>query len=143
VTERDLNPEVADDIARRSASERDPTRKGCKYDWRQPVVITYWPCALGCGRQVGVSQEEIDAHAHGNARAETYGFPSLPQALPCSDCKAKREQRLADERATALQPRQTEIAAAGAASPTSPSYDPIAAYKPTPRPKPRGGRKLR
>lgn len=135
MTERDLDPEVADDLARRSASERDPARKGCKYDWRQPVVIAYWPCALGCGRQVGVSQEEIDAHAAGNARAETYGFPPLPEALPCPSCKAADARKRDEARAAAQLPRQTEI-------PTTDNPDPIAAYKPTPRAKPRGARKL-
>lgn len=132
----DLDPEVADDLERRSSSERDPARKGCSYSWTAPVPIKTWPCAMGCGRTVDVSQEEIDAHAAGNARAKTYGFPPLPEALPCPTCKAADARKRDEARAAALLPRQTEIT-------TTDNPDPLAAYKPTPRRLPRGGRKLR
>lgn len=88
----DDDPEVAADIARRDASERDParTRGRGAYAWKAPVVAEQWPCALGCGAIVAVTREEIDAHAWGNEQAVSKGFPPIPRELPCAACKATR-----------------------------------------------------
>lgn len=132
MNQRDLDPEVAADLARRDASEREPARKGCTYDWRPPVIVEHWPCAMGCGRKVGVSQEEIDAFETWNGRLVAQGFAPLPKGMPCSSCKQAAEQQRIDERARALLPRQTEI--------TTTTNNELARYLPTPR---KGKRPLR
>jgi hypothetical protein len=136
----ELDPEVADDLARRSASERDTGRRRQLVRELPEPVVEHWPCRTGCGAMVGQTAYGIAAWNEANEKLVAWRQKPLTklEVMWCPACKARDEKRLADERAAALPPRQTEI-------PTTDNPDPIAAYKPTPRAKhmPRGGRKLR
>jgi hypothetical protein len=136
VTYREHDPEVSADIARREASERDVSRRRQLARELPDPIVEHWPCRTGCGAMVGQTAAGIEAWREANEKLTGWRMKPLTKAevMWCPACKAKDEQRMTEERAAALLPRQTEIQ----------DTDPLAAYKPTPRAQlPRGPRKLR
>jgi hypothetical protein len=137
----ELDSEVADDLTRRSASERDPGRSRGPVTWAQlgkpAPIVEQWPCRGGCGTMIGVDAADVENLAIANRKLVARGERPIDKAevMRCPACRAKELAQIAKKNAAALLPRQTEI-------PTD-NTDPLAAYKPTPRRLPRGGRKLR
>jgi len=143
VTDRELDPEVADDLARRSASERDPERARGPVTWSQRAkpdpVVEHWPCRGGCGVMIGVDAGDVANLEAANRQLRARGEKPIDKAevMRCPACRSKELAEIARKNSAAMLPRRTEI-------PTTDNHDPIAAYKPTPRRQlPRGGRKLR
>jgi hypothetical protein len=95
----EVDPEVAADIAKRDASERDRTRKrDANYGWTKPIEVAQWPCRGRCGAIVGVTQEAVDALATGNRRVEQLGqIPIEPaHCVFCADCRARGQALVPD-----------------------------------------------
>lgn len=92
-----LDPEVIDDLRRREASERDPSRsRRDPSAWTPPEIVEHWPCRGGCGQLVGVTREAVEAREGANRRLAARREQPIAKdkIMWCPACK-KRDDDLA------------------------------------------------
>jgi len=103
------NPEVAEDVERRTRSLRDQERTGAAVNPFGPAAdVEHWPCRKRCGRLVGVTSEAVEMRKVCNAKLRQRHEPEIAthEVVICDECKALDEDLARMQRD---KPRQAEM----------------------------------
>ncbi len=95
------DPEVIADLKFRAYTERDRSRGGADYDWKQPETIGAWKCRVpACGVLVGVTQDAMERVAMFNRELHRRGEAPLDinAIVYCDRCRDEFKRTAADRR---------------------------------------------